>query len=101
MSTQSQLPALSIIGSPTKRRAVLGLATEAEQRGFAGLAVPGAGGVLAMCASIAHVTSTIPFSSSIHPIYLASSYEVAATAGHIHEVSDGRFRLGLGVSHTR
>ena len=98
MST-SQRPALSIIGSATKRRAILDLAVEAEQRGFAGLAVPGTGGVLAMCASLAHVTSSIAFWSSIQPIYLAHPSDVAAAAAHIHEISGGRFRLGLGVSH--
>jgi alkanesulfonate monooxygenase SsuD/methylene tetrahydromethanopterin reductase-like flavin-dependent oxidoreductase (luciferase family) len=45
------------------------------------------------------VTSRIAFWSSIQPIYLAHPSETAATAGHIHELSNGRFRLGLGVSH--
>ena len=92
------LPALSVIGSATKRAAILELAAEADRRGFAGLAVPGTG-CLAMCASLAHVTSTIPFWTSIQPIYLSHAREVAAAAGHIHEISGGRFRLGLGVSH--
>lgn len=100
MNDPTSFPALSVIGSATKRRAVLELAVEAEARGFAGLAVPGVGGVLAMCVSLAHVTNTIPFWSSIQPIYLAGPTEVAATAAHIHEISAGRFRLGLGVSHT-
>ena len=93
------LPALSVIGSATKRTAILELAAEAEQRGFAGLACPGVGGNLALCASLAHVTNTIAFWSSIQPIYLAHPMETAATAAHIAEVSGGRFRLGLGVSH--
>jgi len=92
------LPALSVIGTATKRAAILELAVEAEQRGFAGLAVPGTG-CLAMCTSLAHVTSTIPFWTSIQPIYLSHPRDVAAVAGHIHEVSNGRFQLGLGVSH--
>ncbi|CAB4866883.1 unannotated protein [freshwater metagenome] len=95
----SPLPALSIIGAATKRLAILELAAEAETRGFAGLACPGVGGNLALCASLAHVTTTIPFWSSIQPIYLAHPMETAATAAHIAEVSGGRFRLGLGVSH--
>lgn len=94
------MPALSVIGSPTKRQTILELATEADSRGFAGLAVPGAGGNLAMCTSLAHVTRTIPFWTSIQPIYGAHPSDVATSAGHIHEVSGGRFRLGLGVSHT-
>jgi alkanesulfonate monooxygenase SsuD/methylene tetrahydromethanopterin reductase-like flavin-dependent oxidoreductase (luciferase family) len=94
------LPALSVIGSANKRLAILELAAEADRRGFSGLGAPGVGGNLAMCASIAHVTRSIPFWSSIQPIYLAHPTEVGASAAHIHEVSGGRFRLGLGVSHT-
>jgi alkanesulfonate monooxygenase SsuD/methylene tetrahydromethanopterin reductase-like flavin-dependent oxidoreductase (luciferase family) len=45
------------------------------------------------------VTNTIPFWTSIEPIYHSHPVEVAVTAGHLHEVSGGRFRLGLGVSH--
>lgn len=98
-SSPDRLPALSIIGSPTKRAALLELAVDAEQRGFAGLACPGVGGNLALCGSLAHVTKSIAFWSSIQPIYLAHPLETAATAAHIGEVSGGRFRLGLGVSH--
>ena len=94
------MPALSVIGSPNKRLAILELAAEAEMRGFTGLACPGVGGNLALCASLAHVTNRIAFWSSIQPIYLAHPMETAASAAHIAEVSGGRFRLGLGVSHT-
>ena len=100
VATMTLLPALSLIGSPNKRNAILELAIEAEARGFAGLACPGVGGNLALCASLAHVTSQIAFWSSIQPIYLAHPMETAANAAHIFEVSGGRFRLGLGVSHT-
>lgn len=96
----TQLPALSVIGVPSKRTAILELAAEADRRGFAGLASPGVNGNLALCGSIAHVTSRIPFWTSIQPIYHSHPVEVAITAGHIAEVSNGRFRLGLGVSHT-
>ena len=95
----SRLPALSVIGTPTKRRALLDVAAEADRLGFAGLASPGIHGNLALCGSLAHVTARIPFWSSIQPIYHGHPSEVAITAGHLAEVSDGRFRLGLGVSH--
>ncbi|MFZ4719126.1 MAG: LLM class flavin-dependent oxidoreductase [Ilumatobacteraceae bacterium] len=93
------LPALSVIGVPGKRNAILELAAEADRRGFAGLASPGVNGNLALCGSLAHVTTRIPFWTSIQPIYHSHPTEVAITAGHLHEVSGGRFRLGLGVSH--
>jgi alkanesulfonate monooxygenase SsuD/methylene tetrahydromethanopterin reductase-like flavin-dependent oxidoreductase (luciferase family) len=95
----SRLPALSVIGTPTKRTPILELAAEADRRGFAGLASPGVHGNLAMAGSLAHVTSRIPFWTSIQPIYHCHPTEVAITAGHLAEVSGGRFRLGLGVSH--
>src|ERR1700712_348081 len=95
----TEMPALSLIGVATKRGTILELAAEAERRGFAGLASPGIHGNLALCGSIAHVTSTIPFWTSIQPIYHSHPAEVAVTSGHIAEVSGGRFRLGLGVSH--
>ena len=99
MTALPAMPALSVIGTPTKRNTILELAAEAERRGFAGLASPGIHGNLAMCGSLAHVTNTIPFWTSIQPIYHGHPTEVAVTAGHLHEVSGGRFRLGLGVSH--
>ncbi len=99
MTATRAMPALAVIGTPTKRNTILELATEAERRGFAGLASPGIHGNLAMCGSLAHATHTIPFWTSIQPIYHSHPVEVAVTAGHLHEVSSGRFRLGLGVSH--
>ena len=99
MTAKPAMPALSVIGTPTKRNTILELAAEAERRGFAGLASPGVHGNLALCGSLAHVTNTIPFWTSIQPIYHGHPVEVAVTAGHLHEVSGGRFRLGLGVSH--
>lgn len=95
-----RLPALSVIGTPTKRIPLLETAAEADRLGFAGLASPGIHGNLALCGSLAHVTSTIPFWTSIQPIYHSHPAEVAITAGHLAEVSGGRFTLGLGVSHT-
>jgi alkanesulfonate monooxygenase SsuD/methylene tetrahydromethanopterin reductase-like flavin-dependent oxidoreductase (luciferase family) len=78
---------------------VLELAAEADRRGFAGIACPSLGNALGLCVSLAHVTREIQFWTSVQPIYLAHAVEVAGTASHTHEVSGGRFRLGLGVSH--
>jgi alkanesulfonate monooxygenase SsuD/methylene tetrahydromethanopterin reductase-like flavin-dependent oxidoreductase (luciferase family) len=93
------LPAITLVATPGKRAAVLDAAREAERRGFTGIACPSLGGTMGLCVSLAHVTSTIPFWTSIQPIYLATPAETAATAAHLHEVSGGRFSLGLGVSH--
>jgi alkanesulfonate monooxygenase SsuD/methylene tetrahydromethanopterin reductase-like flavin-dependent oxidoreductase (luciferase family) len=92
-------PAVSVVASPTKRRAILELAQEAENNGFSGLACPSLGGTMALCLSLAHMTSRIQYWTSIQPIYYSHPVEAANTASHINEVSDGRFRFGLGVSH--
>lgn len=92
-------PAISIVASPTKRTAILELAQQAERLGFEGLACPSLGGTMALCTSLAHATNTIHFWTSIQPMYYSHPVETANTAAHIHEISGGRFGLGIGVSH--
>jgi alkanesulfonate monooxygenase SsuD/methylene tetrahydromethanopterin reductase-like flavin-dependent oxidoreductase (luciferase family) len=95
----NSLPAISIVATPTKRNAILQLAQEAESRGFAGLACPSLGATLGLCTSLAHATNTIKFWTSIQPVYYNHPVEMSNTAAHVHEVSGGRFGIGLGVSH--
>jgi len=45
------------------------------------------------------VTSTIPFGTSVQPIYLQHPAQLAGQASYINEISQGRFYLGIGVSH--
>ncbi len=92
-------PALSVVATPNKRRAILELAREAENRGFSGLAIPSLGATMGLCVSLAHVTSRINYWTSIQPIYYSHPVEAANTVAHINEMSDGRFRFGIGVSH--
>ena len=95
----NSFPAISIVATPTKRNAILQLAQEAESRGFAGLACPSLGATLGLCTSLAHATNTIKFWTSIQPVYYNHPVEMSNTAAHIHEISGGRFGIGLGVSH--
>jgi alkanesulfonate monooxygenase SsuD/methylene tetrahydromethanopterin reductase-like flavin-dependent oxidoreductase (luciferase family) len=95
----ANLPAVSLVASPTKRRQILDLAIEAENRGFPAVACPTLGSALGLCASLAHVTNTVHFYTAIQGIYGNSAGEIGSLASHIHEVSSGRFALGLGVSH--
>jgi alkanesulfonate monooxygenase SsuD/methylene tetrahydromethanopterin reductase-like flavin-dependent oxidoreductase (luciferase family) len=95
----SSLPAVSLVATPTKRNAILELAAELDRRGFTGLACPSLGGALSLCVSLGHVTQHIRFWTSIQPIYLSVPTEAAGTAAHLHEITGGRFSLGLGVSH--
>lgn len=92
-------PALSIVASPTKRQAILDLAVEAENQGLSGLACPSLGGTMGLCVSLAHATNSINYWTSIQPIYYSHPVEAANTASHINEMSNGRFRFGIGVSH--
>ena len=96
---QSFRPALSVVATPYQRRAILDLAVEAENRGFSGLACPSLGGTMGLCVSLAHVTSRINYWTSIQPIYYSHPVEAANTVAHINEMSNGRFRYGIGVSH--
>jgi alkanesulfonate monooxygenase SsuD/methylene tetrahydromethanopterin reductase-like flavin-dependent oxidoreductase (luciferase family) len=54
---------------------------------------------MGLCLSIAHATTTIEFGTSIQPIYLQHPVALATSASYLHEVAEGRFRLGVGVTH--
>jgi alkanesulfonate monooxygenase SsuD/methylene tetrahydromethanopterin reductase-like flavin-dependent oxidoreductase (luciferase family) len=94
-----QLPALSLVAVPGRRRATLELAREIEGRGFAGIYAPSMFSNMSLCEALAHVTERIVFGTSIAPIYTRTVGDFAQSAAFLHEVSGGRFRLGLGVSH--
>lgn len=94
-----RMPAVSLAAVPGRRRATLEVATEIERRGFSGIYCPSLGDAMALCEGIALVTREIPFGTSIQPIYARRVEDLAATASFIHEVSAGRFRFGVGVSH--
>lgn len=95
----TKLPAVSLAAVPGRRQTMIDLAREIERRGFAGIYCPSLGDSLALCEAIALVTSEIRFGTSITPIYTRNPADFAATAAFIHEVSNGRFRFGIGVSH--
>ncbi len=99
ISAESFRPAVSMVAPAKKRQAILDLARRAEELKFAGIACPSLGATMGLCVSLAHSTSEIKFWTSIQPIYYSHAIEMANTAAHIHEVSNGRFALGLGVSH--
>ena len=95
----NRLPAISLAAVPGRRLRTLEVAEEIERRGFSGIYGPSLGDSLALCQAIAMRTRHIPFGTSITPIYLRNVNEFAHTASFIHEVSGGRFRFGIGVSH--
>ena len=95
----TQLPAMSLAAVPGRRHKILEIAQEVEKRGFPGIYGPSLGDSLSLCTAIAMVTSEIKLGTSITPIYTRNVADFAATAGFIHEISNGRFNFGVGVSH--
>jgi alkanesulfonate monooxygenase SsuD/methylene tetrahydromethanopterin reductase-like flavin-dependent oxidoreductase (luciferase family) len=93
------LPAVSLVAVPGRRRATLDAAREYDRRGYAGIFAPSMFGNVQLCEAIAHVTERIVFATSIVPIYMRTVGDFAQSAAFMHEISDGRFRLGIGVSH--
>ncbi len=93
------MPALSLAAVPGRRKATVELATEIEKRGFSGIYGPSLGDSLALCEALAFATSEITFGTSIMPIYFRQVVDYASTVSFIHEISGGRFRFGIGVSH--
>jgi alkanesulfonate monooxygenase SsuD/methylene tetrahydromethanopterin reductase-like flavin-dependent oxidoreductase (luciferase family) len=94
-----RLPALALAAVPGRRRATLDLAVEIERRGFQGVYCASFGDALGLCLSLAHVTQTLRFGTAIANIYTRTAPDMAQSAAYLHEVSGGRFTLGLGVSH--
>jgi alkanesulfonate monooxygenase SsuD/methylene tetrahydromethanopterin reductase-like flavin-dependent oxidoreductase (luciferase family) len=94
-----QLPAVSLVAVPGRRRATLEVAREIERRGFAGIYAPSMFSNMSLCEALAHVTERVVFATSIAPIYARTVGDFAQSAAFMHEVSGGRFRLGIGVSH--
>lgn len=95
----TRMPALSLAAVPGRRKATIELATEIEKRGFSGIYGPSLGDSMALCQALATATNEITFGTSIMPIYFRQVVDFASTASFIHEISDGRFRFGIGVSH--
>ena len=92
-------PALSLVAVPGRRRLTVELAREIERRGFAGIFTPSLFGTLSLSEALAWTTERIVFGPSIAPIYARTVLDFAQSASFLHEVSGGRFRLGIGVAH--
>jgi alkanesulfonate monooxygenase SsuD/methylene tetrahydromethanopterin reductase-like flavin-dependent oxidoreductase (luciferase family) len=92
-------PAVSLVAIAGRRQGTLDLAQTLEREGFGGIYCPSPGDGLALCEALALVTREIPFGTSIAHIYTRHVFEWAQTAAVIHELSRGRFRFGVGVSH--
>lgn len=95
----TQLPAVSLAAVPGRRKKTIEVAQEIERRGFPGIYGPSLGDSLSLCTAIAMATERVELGTSITPIYTRNVVDFAGTAAFLHEISDGRFRFGVGVSH--
>jgi len=95
----TQLPAVSLAAVPGRRAKMIEVAQQLEKKGFPGIFGPSLGDSLSLCNAIALSTNTIEIGTSITPIYTRNVVDFAQTAGFLHEISEGRFRFGVGVSH--
>ena len=93
------MPAISLAAVPGRRKATIELARTLEAKGFSGIYGPSLGDSLALMEALAFATDEIPFGTSVMPMYFRSASDFAQTISFIHEVSNGRFRFGVGVSH--
>lgn len=93
------MPAVSLTAAPGRRQRALDLAREIERRGFSGVYCPSFGDGVGLCEALALSTRTLQFGTSIANIYARHPLDYAASAALIHELSGGRFRFGIGVSH--
>lgn len=94
-----QLPAICLIAMPGRRRRTVELCQEAEKRGFTGIYVPSPTGNMSLCEAMSWNTTSITFGTSIAPIYQRTIVDFAQSAAMMHEVSGGRFRMGIGIAH--
>jgi alkanesulfonate monooxygenase SsuD/methylene tetrahydromethanopterin reductase-like flavin-dependent oxidoreductase (luciferase family) len=92
-------PAVSLAAVPGRRRATIEMAGRLEQEGFSGIYCPSLGDGMGLCQALALTTREIPIGTSIANIYARHPSDYAQSAAFVHEVSGGRFRFGIGVSH--
>ena len=93
------LPALSIVAMPGRRRRTIEICQEAERRGFTGVYTPSPMGNMSMCEALSWTTTSLRFGTAIAPIYQRTMVDFVQSAAMMHEVSGGRFALGIGIAH--
>lgn len=92
-------PAVALAAMAGRRHAILEVAKDFERRGFSGLYCASFGDGVGLCEALALTTERIEIGTAIANIYTRHPSDYALTATMIHELSRGRFRFGIGVSH--
>ncbi len=97
MSTR--MPSLALAAVAGRRKQTLELAGEIEKRGFSGIYCASFGDGMGLCQALASATQRIHFGTAIANLYTRHPTDYAQSTALIHELSDGRFHFGIGVSH--
>lgn len=92
-------PAIALAAMAGRRHATLEVAQEIERLGFSGIYCASFGDGVGLCEALALCTKEIPFGTAIANIYTRHPADYALTVTLIQELSGGRFRFGIGVSH--
>jgi len=92
-------PAVSLAAVPGRRAWTIEIAREIERRGYPGIYLPSFGDAMGLAGAIALNTSTIQFGTTVQPIYFRNAMDFAGAASFVHEMSNGRFWFGIGVTH--
>ena len=92
--------AISLSAAGVSHAELIQLAREAEDSGFSGVFISEASNDALMCCyGAAKATKRVKIGTWIVNIYLRDPMLCAAAAQTVQDESDGRFILGLGVSH--
>jgi len=94
-----RLPAVALAAVARRRHATLDLAREIEKRGFAGIYCASFGDGMGLCLALALATERIPIGTAIANLYTRAVSDYAHSIALTHELANGRFRFGVGVSH--
>jgi len=92
-------PSVSLAAVPGRRAWTIEIAQEIERRGYPGMYFPSFGDAMGLAVAVALNTKTVQFGTTVQPIYLRQPSDFANAASFIHELSDGRFWFGVGVTH--
>lgn len=92
-------PALAVTPVPGRRQLVVEAAQAMDAKGYGGLYCPSGMGGMSFVESLAWSTKNLHFGITVAPIYARVPEDFSESAAYVAEVSGGRFRLGVGVSH--
>ena len=92
-------PGFVLGARPGGRRETIATAKWLDERGFSHVYCPTFGDGMSLSLAVVMETSQLKVGTGIANIYTRHPASMAETAAFMHELSEGRFLMGLGVSH--